>query len=506
MDRTHNPRLPQRESSGTSSEQPGRGAPTTDDDAYERLARREADQVLERLSGPDPHEETEGEPLLTLSTPDEIVVRWSELSAVPGAEEGNARSAELELVDRALHGWVTGSRGKRKDVDGNVDQLRELLRALAAWHDAPGPADPKAAVIALERVVQAAYEHFAAERLLQEAAVAAHGEFTRMEESSARFAKKVNEFDSSRLHVRERSPVLEAHTLKDDRGALLPEAIEALDEEEKVQADRLRERAAQATVTVAPDVPPKDLKKAVTAKSLRNPVSGKTTVPELNNVVDRPKKMPATAEEMTEDIDGMAVTYDPSDVNAGPRIAALQKAIALVTPYLGVLPRLDVYFAKYGRPITVTRGKDGCEIQLEGNIDDAVFRPPGFLSVAPSAVGNPQVSRTDDSYDFSSTALAAKRGKPDEALVNTMVHELGHVAHYHRNKSQYYNLMFTTYQGTAPDGRPLTRYVAQEVSKYASRSPRELVAEVVLGVVRGRKFDPFVREVYLAFGGAPLWD
>lgn len=76
-----------------------------------------------------------------------------------------------------------------------------------------------------------------------------------------------------------------------------------------------------------------------------------------------------------------------------------------------------------------------------------------------------------------------------------VVHELGHLLHEIQDEDLFWGRM-----PEFPNGlKPLD--IFRCVSAYAASNPKELVAEVFLGRVFGKNFEPFIIEAYRALGG-----
>ena len=284
------------------------------------------------------------------------------------------------------------------------------------------------------------------------------------------------------------------HTKKNADGTLTDEALDELDAKEIEDARKLIATARSASPEVNPSIDHDKLRELIDSDDNKNELTGRTQLPELANLSDSNDEAQG---EVTQTLPGtvVTVTYDKSDVHAAERIAALNAALKLIYKTPVGVPPLDVYFPKYGRKITVN---SDCTAQVGAKIADAVFHPPAFLAVSSANTGNP---KTDEAgvgeLKFLSAALGA-----DDALMHTIIHEIGHAVHYHNARGRFYNLNFAFFKGKAASGRTYQKIAATEVSDYGS-NPREMVAEVFVGAVTGKKqFSDTIWEMYLAFGGA----
>ena len=141
---------------------------------------------------------------------------------------------------------------------------------------------------------------------------------------------------------------------------------------------------------------------------------------------------------------------------------------------------LLVHLPKFGRSIDV---KTLCAV---GGTPRAVFNPPNFIHLSSAVVGNP----IDDTKGGDTLYTLSSQLDPEGPA--TVVHEMGHLLHHQTSASNFYGLQSASHR------QPM---VARKVSTYATNNPRELVAEVFLGLVYGKSFDDDVIEMYNAFGG-----
>lgn len=414
--------------------------------------------------------------------------------------KGKPRSKALKAIDAALGTWRTGGRQLRGLVDRNIQELQAIMDAIDAWKATKkGVSYRDLMVQGLVDALTPVAADFAARRdkKLRDEAVAAplFDEFKKIDANTAQFAgKNLTDINQARFEPDRQTAGLMAHTKKNPDGSLTEEAMASLDEEQIEEARALVKSARNARIEIDPSVDLDALREA--AEKDANELTGRSQFPELKNLTD-PNEETDQDGEVTEDLaesgSTVHVTYDKSDVHAAERLASLRRAIALINATRARVPELDVYFPKLGRSIAV--GKD-CQIKVTSKIADAVFHPPRFLAVSSANTGVAKTDRSGGELKFLSAALGA-----DQALVHTIIHEIGHALHYHNARGQFYNLNFAYFKGRNADGRSFQEIAQREVSAYGS-NPREMVAEVFVGAVTGKKrFSDDVWEIYVGLGG-----
>lgn len=269
-------------------------------------------------------------------------------------------------------------------------------------------------------------------------------------------------------------------------GSLSPEAISIMDALQAEESQGYIDKSRQGGIVNAPTdkVGLKTLKNKLKTFDL-NKVTGKTRLPELKNLIDpvKPKQpeqhmvTPITIEGIT-----MNVYHSNADVNFKPRLKLFEGAIKKIQAAGFTLPStMLIHLPKFGRTIDA---QTLCESSATPR---AVFNPPNFIHLSPAVVGNPIDTTLGDSYKNLSTTL-------DPEGPATVVHEMGHMMHYHSSPSNFYGLHGA---GFTQDGDR----ISAKVSGYANGAPREFVAEVFMGLVYGRTFDDEILEMYAAYGG-----
>ncbi len=269
-------------------------------------------------------------------------------------------------------------------------------------------------------------------------------------------------------------------------GSLSPEAISIMDALQAEESQGYIDKSRQGGIVNAPTDKTgiKNLKKKLKTYDL-NKVTGKTRLPELMNLINPVKSKeperhmvtPVTVAGIT-----MNVYHSNADVNFKPRLKLFEGAIKKIQAAGFTLPStMLIHLPKYGRTI------DAQTLCESGSTPRAVFNPPNFIHLSPAVVGNPIDTTLGESYKNLSTEL-------DPEGPATVIHEMGHMMHYHSSPSNFYGLHGA---GFTQDGDR----ISAKVSGYANGAPREFVAEVFMGLVYGRTFDDEILEMYTAYGG-----
>jgi hypothetical protein len=275
-------------------------------------------------------------------------------------------------------------------------------------------------------------------------------------------------------------------------GSLSPEAVTMMDNVDTATLwDKALEKATGGKLEIAKGVTTEQLQEI--ANKNKNTVTNKTSFPELTNAItpsieeDKP-----VTETFTVGGVAMTITYNKSDVNFQARFEMFKAAIEKVQSAGYTVPSFTVNMPKFGRQISVTAD---CEIKASGAVERAMFVAPNQIVLSSEGINNPIDSKTGgDEYAFSSTGF-------DPSGVATIVHEIGHALHRHQNGGRYHELSFTALKSIKGDDNMTAINFEKVVSKYGSQKPRELVAEVFLGLVYGKKYPGQLMEAYNAFGG-----
>jgi hypothetical protein len=411
------------------------------------------------------------------------------------------RSPALQAVDTALAAWIGKNRGLKGAHQVNVTEINGVLAKVDAWRQKKNNKTSvrDTAIRDLEAALRgerAEWQRKHDERTQNEAGSDERlADFQKMAPGLKDYARhtgaKRDDFFASQIG---KNPMKATLSKKTGDGWLTDDALDELDAINlQAQADYIAGSQSKS-VTIDPSLTPEQLRDIMANNT--NELSGRTEYPELDNTTD-PNGEPAgpIVEEHVISGSKFKITFDKSDIHADERINALNRAVTLINQKVaGRVPDLDVLFPKLGRDITVT---GDCKVNSSNKLADAIYIPPGFFAVSSQNVGNPKVDKVGNDLKFLSAALG-----PQDAMVHTIVHELGHALHYHESRKAFYNLSFSDFTGKASTGDMRTDLVATEVSHYASNNPREMVAEVFLGkIIGGRTYSKDIMDMYKAFGG-----
>ena len=455
-------------------------------DGAHRLLQRKHDAIFQPATGKDPAKD------------------WLEYSGGSTVK----RSSELKAIDTAVAKWQNGTRSMQGDPAGNVKDLQAIDVAITSWQKSKKskPSFRDLAIAGLTSLVISSLQTNRAkvQKRVDNTQIATplFEEFKKMDAETGQFAKK-NPVDVKLADFEpdNQKPIKMAHTEKDDQGNLTPEALLELDRLQIEEAAALVEKAKAMQVVLDPEVSMDMLRQAMEGN--QNVLSERTTMPEFENILDPNTEAQG---EVTETVvvggTSLAVTYDKSDVHAAERLAALTTAIGLINGKTPGVPNLEVYFPKAGRTITVN---SKCVITIGDKLADAVFYAPDFFAVSSAITGNPKTEKDPTGANKGLKNLSSALGA-DNALVHTIIHELGHAMHYQHDKGRFYNLNFAAFTGKdTASGDSYQDIAMRDVSGYGGGNPREMVAEVFLGTIQGGKqFPAVVWEMYDAFGGCPL--
>ena len=281
-------------------------------------------------------------------------------------------------------------------------------------------------------------------------------------------------------------------------GRLAPEAISIMDAIQAQEAQGYIDKSRKGGITGAPT--DKAGLKALKGKLKSfdpNKVTGTTRMPELLNLLKGNKALEAyraakgaPEEHVVSQVEvggiTMSVYHSKADVNFKPRLKLFEGAITKIQSAGFHLPKtMLIHLPKYGRTI------DAQSLCDSDATPRAVFNPPNFVHLSPAVVGNPIDTKIGKLFFNLSTEL-------DPQGPGSVVHEMGHMLHYQASSSNFYGLHGAAFEKRGADA-------SAKVSGYATKAPREFVAEVFLGLVYGRTFDDDILEVYQAFGG-PMSD
>ncbi|MCB8942754.1 MAG: DUF4157 domain-containing protein [Ardenticatenaceae bacterium] len=376
----------------------------------------------------------------------------------------DARKADLDLIQTRINEWRASKHKKDPTRVAKVNLLEQTIPV------AKGLVDHQQAEEA--RQVQEANER--------------RDRFMLLEPELAQFASRpapdVSNFMPGQTYATD--PLTMPRALG---GKLSPQAIVASESAKQKEKDENLRLGDTGSVTVDPSLGESDLNKII-AEQL-NTETEETLYPELKNLTEQNNKQ----DEIRTKVVNMGnttvtVRYNPSDVNFDARLNLVKTAFDKVASAGFTIPPIDVNLPKMGRKLTVT---STCEVKTSDKSNRAVFVPPAFMHISSENVQNPltdKSSKDPNKFKNLSTEL-------DPAGAGTIVHELGHLLHYSQVPGKYYGLSEAQFKDNVTGERAI-----REVSEYGS-NPREMVAEVFLGMVYGRTFGREVMDMYRAFGG-----
>jgi hypothetical protein len=418
------------------------------------------------------------------------------------------RSSELKAIDTAVAKWQNGTRSMQGDPAGNVRDLQAIDVVIKAWQKSKKgkPSFRDLAIAGLTGLVSSSLQTNQAKVKKKtddtQIATPLFEKYKQLDDQTGQYAKKQTvDVKLGDFEPDNQKPTKMAHTDKDDQGNLTPAALLELDRLQIAEADALVQKARLMQVVLDPTVSMEMLRQAMEGNM--NVLSERTTMPEFENILDPNTE---AVGELTETVmvggTSLTVTYDKSDVHAAERLAALTTAVGLINGKTPGVPNLKVYFPKAGRSITVD---SKCVVTIGDKLADAVFYAPDFFAVSSAITGNPKTEKDPTGANKGLKNLSSALGA-DNALVHTIIHELGHAMHYQHDKGRFYNLNFAMFTGKdTASGDSYQDIAMRDVSGYGGGNPREMVAEVFLGTIQGGKqFPAVVWEMYDAFGGCPL--
>jgi hypothetical protein len=423
--------------------------------------------------------------------------------AYSGGTDKPKRSSKLKAVDTAVAAWAgAGTRALPNAYAVNLPLLDAIATAYAAWRAKKGTnvSYRDVAFGALLPALAAERTPFEQTKLAREQNEAGSdeklAEFRKFDDEFGEYARRTGVRGDFFADVADKKQLANLIAQKDEHGRLTDAAMDALDDLNRADQAEYKAKAGASTVEIAEGVTDEQL--TALMNDSKNALSDRTEYPELANTLN-PNGQPGG--EQTEDIvvagTTLSVTYDLSDLNAPERIEALRTAVTLINAKTTGVPNMEVYFPKLGRSLSI--GAD-CQVTVSGKVADAIFIAPSFFAVSSQNVGNPKVDMVGEEYKFLSTRLG-----PKDAMVHSIVHELGHAMHYHNDRAGFYNLSFAQFKGLAADGEMRKNMVQSEVSIYGAGNPREMVAEVFLGrIVANKNFNDEIWTMYDLFGGEPL--
>jgi hypothetical protein len=428
---------------------------------------------------------------------------WEAYSQIDGSRGSvKKRSKQLLVIDAAVKKWNGGIDKLGGAPKVQLDTLLEITNAVAAWRKAKGSSssirdDKIAGLIAAVKIQSdTATSKLDAKNKDEASAKQLLDKAHEMDADTGKFAKR-NAIDvqQSSYGASSQTPGLMALTKKNADGTLTDEALDYFDQDGADKAKEIKAKAKSMGFTSDTALGDDQLKQIMANQ--KNDLTKRTEIPELANVgVDNGKAKGEKTEPLS---GGASVTYDASDVHAEERLGAVKEALQIIEKAGIPVPAVEIYLPKFGRDINVDKD---CKVSFPTKIADAQFVAPGLVYLNSQNTGNPKTMKTGNELNY----LSARLGH-DDALKHSILHELGHAAHYFNNRQSFHNLGWSSFKPGAMSGtekRKATDVVAQEVSPYGAGNPREMVAEVFLGALLGKKFPDIIWEMYAAFGGAPI--
>ena len=488
--------------------------------------RAEVDRARTMLVPPD----VTSDPAVNL-----MVEKWVKYSTIRRAGVAKPRSAELVAIDQALATWVAGARRTPDDVTGNAQQIEAVITLIERWQKTKTVGDTRTSernrqVFQLKTHLQGARGLFGSvssarsrittlEGYIKAATTATTDQAKQgwedaanlhhMDDETGQFARRRGQLKGSDLEGKHDDQTSKYFLVskKGDDGVILDEALDALDKIEEDIAKKKMSDARNYKMTIDPGIGPDDIRQARDSGE-QNSLSGKSTMPELDNVIASGDVGTGTAtREKTEDWKGHTLIYDETDVNLGVRMASLKDAVAKVEAAGVTVGPLTFFMPKFGRNITVSKGSGGCTATATSGIAAAEFVAPRFVLMSSLGVNNPQTATQEHEEESGRKQqlkfLSARLGSPDTALERTIIHELGHALHYQHARAKFYQLNFAEFAASSHGN--LGDIVDREVSQYGSNSPREMIAEMFVATVTGKlQFRQLLWDMYAAFGGPPI--
>jgi hypothetical protein len=446
--------------------------------------------------GKDAEEDDAPDPVL------DPVKDWVAYSTVKGTFGKKSRSPALKGIDNAVTGWLTGGANLGGAPKVQLEKLSAITDAIDAFKKAKGEKasirDDKVngLLAAVKVLADDAAMRLKARTDDEEAAAGLLSSAQQMDSETGKFAKRnAVDVQVSNYKKDSQTPGLMALTKKNKDGTLTDEALDYFDKDGVEKAKEIKSKASKMGFASETDLDDKQLKQIM--EKQKNALTGRTEIPELENIgVDNGEAQGEKTEPLS---DGATVTYDASDVHAEERLGAVRGALDVIKKAGVPVPAVEIYLPKFGREVKVAAD---CSVTFPTKVADAQFIAPGFVYINSQNTGNPKTMKTGNELNYLSARLGA-----DNALMHSIIHELGHAAHYFNDRQAFHNLGWSSFkpgQMSDKDKRKPVDVVSQEVSPYAAGNPREMVAEVFLGTLLGKKFPDIIWEMYASFGGAPL--
>lgn len=393
------------------------------------------------------------------------------------------RSPALAEIDRTLEHWKSGSRTVPRRFDDNERDIQAVLSAIGTWRAAKHgrPSRREAAVDMLERRLRDELDDIAGRREAMRPQLELRRRYDRISPGLSRWAER-------QPTGRDIDPDLPLHRLlteeRDRHGQLTEHAVSIGDDMARGDFDDVLSRKLRSGVTV--EALGDDRVAALLASSGRGP-DGRTPYPEIESYLarrdtgrrsDHGSPLTEWARE-TIAVGETQVTlhHDPTDALWERRRDQVLDSVHRLASRGLLAPGLEYFLPKYGRDITVSPS-GGISVNSKGSV--AQFFAPNRVVVSPHAMALASAEKADGYVD----------GSPEGVLD----HEAGHAAHRASDPFAFHDLTAASFVDEAAE-------TAHEVSEYAGQNPREFVAEVFTGLVRGKVYSPQVLDLYAGLGG-----
>ncbi|MFF4792916.1 hypothetical protein ACFY2M_24790 [Streptomyces sp. NPDC001276] len=413
----------------------------------------------------------------------DVIDEWMTLLGAGGLVR---RSSALNAIDQALATWNSGSRTTPRRFDDNQREINAILLAISRWRvsEAGENRETRNAVDRLESRLGAELRDLRQRREAMRGQLELRRRYNQISPHLQDWAERKatgHDIDPGRL---------KPHALftaeRNRQGGLTEQAVRIGDEMAQGDFDSALRAKIKSGVLVHQL---SDEQVLALVKKNTSTSDWRASYPELQSYFERPDKRTRIDQGSSQDrwikeeaIVGDALVtlhYDPSGVGHEQRRKQVLDSVQRLARHGVPVSGLEYYFPKYGRDIRI--GARG-EIRVSPVGSIAQFFAPNKIIVSP----------------HNTLGLTGDTGHVDGTVEGVLDHEGGHAAHRAWNGSVFHDLTATTFIG---DGAG----IAHGVSEYASQDPREFVAEVFTGLLRGRSYSRQVLDMYKALGGRELF-
>ncbi len=426
----------------------------------------------------------------------DILTDWETQSSIPGKFWGSqSRSKELKAIGEAVKVLVDTAPGLWDQI---VSNGQVVLGKITAWRTAAVKKEQSLSVkiklledTVIKKVADT-HEKIEKKRRDVEASREPFERFKTLEPDLAQYASRRSDIQQEEFEpdkLKEGGTYYALAMPRGTKGELSTEAVEMLTKKdyEMFKSSNI-DKAAAGGITGADKLTPKEIQDLMEAN--KNKYTSQTQYPELQNLLEDTGKEDKDVTE-TKDASGVSVTvtYNPSDAMFLKRFALVEAAIKQLKTAGFEVPAFKLYLPKYGRKLEITTNNHKHEIRSTGESNASIFAAPDTIYISSMTYQNPKVA----------TGLSIQL---DPSGVASFIHEMGHFLHYHNAPGKFQGLSFTSFKGNEPTtGKPWAQFIAEKVSQYGSGNPREVVAELILGMAYNKTFDDSLLKMYKAFGG-----